>query len=102
TLYGGVRYKQLFNYQTHLEIAARAYYVSDIKQNKAYLGGTLKVDHWFANHLKITGEIQAKPYIYTLKELHHQNRFLGVQSRLIHTYDVNVVGEAQIKYYRGS
>jgi hypothetical protein len=102
TVFGGVRYKQLFNYKTHIEIAARAYYTSDIKQNKVYPGGMFKFDHWFANHLKITGEVQAKPYLYTVEQLHNQNRFLGVDNRLIHTYDVDVTGKAQIKYYRGS
>jgi hypothetical protein len=61
-----------------------------------------KFDHWFANHLKITGKIQAKPYLNTVEQLHNQNRFLGVDNRLVHTYDVDVTGKAQIKYYRGS
>jgi hypothetical protein len=102
TVYGGVRYKQLFNYQTHLEIAARAYFTSDVNQNTVYPGGELKVDHWFANHLKITGMVQAKPYLNTVEQLHNRNRFLGINNQLIHTYDVNVTGKAEIKYWRGS
>ncbi len=102
TVEGGIAYKRLFNYKTHLHIAARFYYVSDVKKNTIYPGGTLAFDHWFANHLKITGKIEGKPTLYTVEQLHEENRFLGYNNQLVHTYAINATGKAAIKYYRGS
>jgi hypothetical protein len=102
TLQGGVAYNRLFNYKTHIDIAAKIFYTSDVNKSAVYPGGRFKFDHWFANHLKVTGIIRAKPYVNTVEELHNENRFLGYNNLLIHTYAVSVTGKAQIKYYRGS
>jgi|GEM_PF-451756 len=102
TLQAGVAYKRLFNYQTHVDLAARIYYVSDKKQSKVYPGGYIKLDHSFGNRLKITGKVQGKPHLNTVEDLHNRNRFLGYDNSLVHTYTFDVIGKADIKYYRGS
>ena len=102
TLQGGVVYERLFNYQTNIHAEADLFYTSNIQEDNIYPGGLLKIDHWFGERLKITGKVQAKPHLNSVEQLHERNRFLGFNNNLVHTYSVDVTGEAEIKYYRGS
>jgi hypothetical protein len=102
TLHGGAAYEQLFNYQTRLHAEAGVFYTSNALEDKVYPGGRLQVDHWFGERLKVTGKVEGKPHLNSVEELHERNRFLGYDNTLLHTYAVNVSGEAEIAYYRGS
>lgn len=102
TVQGGVAYERLFNYQTRLHIEADGYFVSDVRREKFYPGGRAKLSHWFGERLKVSGTAEAKPHLNTVETLHERNRFLGYNNSLIHSYSIDVTGEASIKYYRGS
>lgn len=102
TLQGGFVYERLFNYQTNVHAEADVYYTTNAFEDNVYPGGLLKIDQWFGDRLKITGKVEAKPNLRTVEQLHERNRFLGYYNNLRHTYSINVTGEAEIKYYRGS
>lgn len=102
TLQGGVAYERLFNYNTNLYAEADVFYTTNVQEDKVYPGGLLKVDHWIGDRLKITGKVEGRPHLNTVEKLHERNRFLGTNNNLVHTYSIDVTGEAEIKYYRGS
>jgi hypothetical protein len=102
TLQGGIVYERLFNYNTQLHAEADVFYTTNIQEDNVYPGGLLEINHWFGDRLKVTGKVQGKPQLKTVEQLHEHNRFLGVENDLVHTYSIDVTGEAEIKYYRGS
>ena len=102
TLQGGLAYERLFNYTTNLHAEADVYYATNAFEDNVYPGGLLRVDHWLGDRLKITGKVEGKPQLKTVEQLHEQNRFLGYDNNLMHSYTIDVTGEAEIKYYRGS
>lgn len=102
TLQGGVAYERLLNYRTNIHAEVNAYYATDAREEKFYPGGLLQVEHWFGDRLKITGTAEGKPHLRTVEQFHEQNRFLGINNTLAHSYNFDVTGEASIKYYRGS
>lgn len=102
TLYAGVAYERLFNYKTRLYAEGDLYHISNFAESKVYPGAKISLSHWFGGRLKITGKVEAKPYLKTIEEIHEQNRFLGFNNQLKHSYTVRVNGEASLKWYRGS
>lgn len=102
TLFGGVAYERLFNYTTRLYAEGDVYYVANFAESKALPGGKVSVSQWVGNRLKISGEVEAKPVLRSFENFYEQNRFLGYNNELRHSYAIHVNGEAQIKWYRGS
>lgn len=102
TLQGGLAYERLFNYTTSLHAEADVYYATNAFEDNVYPGGLFQVDHWLGDRLKITGKVEGKPHLQAVEQLHERNRFLGYDNTLNHTYTIDVTGEAEIKYYRGS
>lgn len=102
TLQGGIAYERMFNYTTQLHAEADVYYASNAYENNVYPGGLLQIDHWLGQRLKITGIVEGAPRLQTVEQLHEQNRFLGYNNDLRHSYTVDITGQAEIKYYRGS
>ncbi len=102
TLYAGVAYERLFNYSTRLYAEGDLYYISNFTENGIYPGAKISLSHWFGSRLKLTGRVEAKPFLQTVEQFHEQNRFLGYSNLLRHTYSIRVKGEATLKFYRGS
>ncbi len=102
TLQGGLIYERLFNYNTKLYAEVDLFYTSDFAEESYYPGGKLSVSHWFGDRVKITGQLQGKPYLHSVEQSHEKNRFLGYNNDLRHTYAIDASGEAIVKYYRGS
>lgn len=102
TLYGALAYERLFNYTTRLYAEGDVYYISNFVESEVLPGAKVSLSQWFGSRLKITGRVEAKPFLKTVEQFHEQNRFLGFNNQLRHTYALRVNGEAALKWYRGS
>lgn len=102
TLQGGVRYQRLFNYNTQVTGEANIYYATDVVEDQVYFGPLLEVEHSFSEALKVLGRAEAKPYLETIRKHHEENRFITGANILRHSYLIQVSGEANLEYFRGS
>lgn len=102
TVQGGAEYQRLFNYNTELKADASLYYITNPFEDTFYLGPTVEVVHSLTDKIQLTGKAGAKPYLKTVEQHHLSNRFLNTENQFMHTYSIDVSGNASLEYYRGS
>ena len=102
TLYAGAEYSRMFNYSTEVTARAEVYHVKDTNQDKILFAPFLNVVHTFTDELKLSGTVQAKPFIETVEQQHQTNRFLTTDNTFMHSYSIDASAKASFKYYRGS
>lgn len=98
TASGGVGYKQLFNYSTHVSADLQVFYTQNFSDDKVYLGPSLTIKQPIADILTIKLRGSARPEMTTLEEHHNTNRFLGTDDPLRHSYNINGLAEAKVDY----
>lgn len=102
TLHAGAEYSRLFNYTTEVTAKAEVYHVRDTKNDKVLFAPYVNVVHTFSDRLKLSGTVQAKPFIETVEQNHQANRFLSANNAFIHSYSIDATAQVSLKYYKGS
>ncbi|WP_148898867.1 hypothetical protein [Fodinibius salinus] len=98
TARGGVGYERLFNYQTQLSADAQIFYIDNPFRDNIYFGPSVVVEQTITDMLSVKLQAKGRPTVTTLEDHQTQNRFLGTDDRLQHSYRINGSAEVQVAH----
>lgn len=97
-----LKYERLLNFTTRIKGTGGFEFVSDPFSDKFYFVPEIEIKHNFSNSFSITGAAFAKPKMQSLQEHHQNNRLLGNQNLLRHSYNIGFSGEATFQLFDGN
>lgn len=98
TARGGVGYERLFNYQTQVSADAQVFYIDNPFRDNIYFGPSVGIEQPITDMMSVRLQAEGRPTITTLEDHQGQNRFLGTDDRLRHSYQISGTAELQVTH----
>lgn len=98
----GGTYRKLINFKMNISATANLVYASDVVSSRLYFSPEIELVYNLKDAITIQGRLAGQPSIQTMQQHHQNNRFLGVQTPLHHSYTSGVYGKVIFQAVEGN
>ncbi len=95
-------YERLFNYQTDVNVTLGVSGVTDAQRDFIiYFSPDIHVSHIISDGFEIRGGVKGSPSHRTLSSIQQENRFIDLQSQVLHQYELEAMAEVEVEPFTG-